>query len=402
MSKDIFISYRRKDTPSAAGRLYDVLCDAFGSQRVFKDLDSIARGADFRKVIGQELLRTKVVLLLIGDRYTTLKDQYGQVRIMKDDDYVREEAAYALAFKNEKLVIPLLVDGATMPTPDKLPDDLQDLPFLNASELSSRRWKHDVDILLDDIKSHLNPQAPPRPPRPEKRATNNGKTIAIVLGALLLFILGAMLLPDLIQGDKKSKGHINPVPTYDINPVSFTGMVDNTPELNMRDAPGTSNSNVLYVLGRGDELNVQGSKADDDGKLWYLVDHLGTNGWVSSSYITNKEDYKTKPAYVPEQESNAELIKGTWKFDAYYINGIYSNNSYLNRLHRFDGRNITILKDTYNSREVYSYTVDEFNLYFQGESYELFVNESEMQWVYVGIDAYGYPMTSTYTFSKQY
>ncbi len=44
----IFISYRRSDTPDAVGRIYDRLVSEFGKARVFKDVDSIPLGQDFR------------------------------------------------------------------------------------------------------------------------------------------------------------------------------------------------------------------------------------------------------------------------------------------------------------------------------------------------------------------
>ena len=44
----IFISYRRSDNPDAVGRIYDRLVSEFGKAQVFKDVDSIPLGQDFR------------------------------------------------------------------------------------------------------------------------------------------------------------------------------------------------------------------------------------------------------------------------------------------------------------------------------------------------------------------
>jgi hypothetical protein len=41
----IFISYRRDDDPSAAGRLYDALSASFGADGVFMDTDTLEPGA---------------------------------------------------------------------------------------------------------------------------------------------------------------------------------------------------------------------------------------------------------------------------------------------------------------------------------------------------------------------
>jgi hypothetical protein len=45
--KEIFVGYRRKDTGSAAGRLYDALQERKGNHAVFKDIDNIGPGVDF-------------------------------------------------------------------------------------------------------------------------------------------------------------------------------------------------------------------------------------------------------------------------------------------------------------------------------------------------------------------
>jgi hypothetical protein len=44
----IFISYRRADSRKDASRLYDRLVEVFGRDNIFKDVDSIPPGSDFR------------------------------------------------------------------------------------------------------------------------------------------------------------------------------------------------------------------------------------------------------------------------------------------------------------------------------------------------------------------
>ena len=49
MSK-IFISYRREDSAYIAEAIYDALALHFGEDNVFKDVNSIKAGVDFRKI----------------------------------------------------------------------------------------------------------------------------------------------------------------------------------------------------------------------------------------------------------------------------------------------------------------------------------------------------------------
>ena len=45
------MSYRRADDHHFIGRLHDRLCGAFGDDMVFRDIDSIPAGTNFRNVI---------------------------------------------------------------------------------------------------------------------------------------------------------------------------------------------------------------------------------------------------------------------------------------------------------------------------------------------------------------
>ena len=56
MSK-ILISYRRDDSADVTGRIYDRLIQQFGSRAIFKDVDSIPFGVDFRKHLDEQVAR---------------------------------------------------------------------------------------------------------------------------------------------------------------------------------------------------------------------------------------------------------------------------------------------------------------------------------------------------------
>jgi len=50
-SINIFVSYRRHDSPGHAGRLQDALRRQLGPDRVFYDVTAIAGGVDFKRAI---------------------------------------------------------------------------------------------------------------------------------------------------------------------------------------------------------------------------------------------------------------------------------------------------------------------------------------------------------------
>jgi transposase len=82
---DIFVSYRRLST-DVTGRIFDVLKTQFDEDQLFKDVDSIPAGEDFRHVITREAEQCKVMLAVIGDEWLTTKKD-GRRRIDNPNDY---------------------------------------------------------------------------------------------------------------------------------------------------------------------------------------------------------------------------------------------------------------------------------------------------------------------------
>jgi tetratricopeptide (TPR) repeat protein len=142
----IFISYRRDDTAYPAGWLYDRLVDRFGPGQVFKDVDSIRLGDDFAETITRAVASCQVLLALIGREWLTITDADGRRRLDDPEDFVRLEIEAALT--RDILVIPILIEGATMARVADLPPSLAKLVRRQAMDLSSTRFGYDVSRLF--------------------------------------------------------------------------------------------------------------------------------------------------------------------------------------------------------------------------------------------------------------
>lgn len=148
----IFISYRRDDSIAITGRIYDRLVDAFGSEQVFQDVIAIPPGVDFRKYIQSEIAKCDVLLVIIGKVWVKIEDEQGRKRLHNPADFVRLEVESAL--QQNKWVIPILVDHATMPSPDELPDSLQDFGYLNAVSIRHNPdFNNDIKKLIEALRS---------------------------------------------------------------------------------------------------------------------------------------------------------------------------------------------------------------------------------------------------------
>jgi glycerophosphoryl diester phosphodiesterase len=130
----IFISYRRGETAWPARQLYEVLVCRFGAGSVFKDVDDIEPGEDFVEKITEAVAGCDVLLALIGPHWLTMTNSTGVRRLDDPNDFVRLELAAALT--RGVRVVPILVDGATMPNPDDLPPDLAPITRRQAVEIN--------------------------------------------------------------------------------------------------------------------------------------------------------------------------------------------------------------------------------------------------------------------------
>jgi hypothetical protein len=182
----IFISYRRTDSADQAGRIFDRLVASFSRERVFKDVDSVPAGADFRRVIEEAVENADIVVLIVGPSWTIATDEKGHRRLDDHNDFVRLELACAL--KLGKHVIPVLVRGASMPRAGDLHESIRDVAFRNAvSVRPDPDFHRDMDRLILAIKSRKAEKAP-RPPLQLPKIPKSG--LYLIGGGLLICILG--------------------------------------------------------------------------------------------------------------------------------------------------------------------------------------------------------------------
>lgn len=149
----IFINYRRNDAPGAAGRLYDHLAKIFPRHDLFIDVDAIKAGQDFVQQLDAQVSRCDVMLAIIGPRWLSPIDDKGRRRLDEDTDYVRIEIASAL--KRNIPVIPVLFEGASMPSEDDLPGDIKSLARRHALELRHTRFAADADAIAAALENTL-------------------------------------------------------------------------------------------------------------------------------------------------------------------------------------------------------------------------------------------------------
>jgi hypothetical protein len=129
----VFISYRRDDTVSATGRLADALATRFGPEEIFRDIQAIDAGADFRDVLRDALRTAQVVVVVIGRFWPGTRGASTPSRLHDPGDYVRMEIEEALT--HDVHIVPVLVEGVPMPGRAEAPQSIRPLATVMRTDL---------------------------------------------------------------------------------------------------------------------------------------------------------------------------------------------------------------------------------------------------------------------------
>jgi hypothetical protein len=220
----IFISYRRRDSSGYAGRVADRLVKEFGDQQCFRDVEDIESGTDFVQAIENAVGSCEVLIVVIGPDWLHIKDAAGKRRLDDPRDFVRLEIETAL--QRDVRVIPVLVGGADMPSPEQLPPSINRLAYRQATEISDTRWDYDVGRVVATLEGMGIPRANAKVARP---APNYRKRMVMaVVGVVLLVsgaIFGAATVVSSLQQANNAGGTLplyTPDKTANINTQSLT------------------------------------------------------------------------------------------------------------------------------------------------------------------------------------
>jgi WD40 repeat protein len=173
----ISISYRRADSEAMTGRIFDRLTAHYGKEAIFRDIDDIPAGTDFRVHINEVLRSTHILLAIVGPAWLGALPGANE-RIQEEADPVRVEVETAL--RRRVPIIPVLIGNTRMPGSDQLPPSLKDFAFRNAVKIDTGQdFDYHMDRLIKAMDGILNqaPKAPsqetklPRQPTAERQAT---------------------------------------------------------------------------------------------------------------------------------------------------------------------------------------------------------------------------------------
>jgi pterin-4a-carbinolamine dehydratase len=149
----VFISYRRTNQ-LIVEHIHLKYCDVYKASSIFLDRTDLKPGAHFPDELRQAVTRASIVLVVIGRDWASMQnEQTYSKRLDEEGDWVRQEVL--LALQGPGLVIPVLVDGAKLPTAEQLPTPLRPLIERNAVSLSVDHFGDDVSKLVAKLGEKL-------------------------------------------------------------------------------------------------------------------------------------------------------------------------------------------------------------------------------------------------------
>ena len=205
VARTIFISYRRRDSVDITGRIHDRLVAQFSAASVFKDVDAIPFGVDFRQHLEHEVSHCPALLAIIGPAWLNADDGQGNRRLDNPSDWVRIEIETAL--KRDSVVIPVLVGGAKLPKDYELPESLKGLAYRQSALVRSDPDFHrDVDRLIQRIEAVFEGLAVAAQPN-AKSSPKSASSYAALIDDLTNALTQATQSPHNQRGPRLTRRH---------------------------------------------------------------------------------------------------------------------------------------------------------------------------------------------------
>lgn len=145
-----FVNYRKADTGWAAARVHEELVRTFGAG--FIDHHSMPPGTRYPNALRAGVKSADALLVLIGAEWLA-RDADGVRLVDRDRDWVREEIEQALA--HGALVVPVLVDGASLPAGADLPNSIAEMGLRQVFRLSRRSAVADLQLLMRGLATQV-------------------------------------------------------------------------------------------------------------------------------------------------------------------------------------------------------------------------------------------------------
>lgn len=242
------------------------------------DIGTIEPGQDFVEAIAEAVGKSSVLIVMIGKQWLSITDSAGQRRLDNPNDFLRTEIVAAL--ERDISVIPVLVEGASMPQEADLPQALAKLARRNAIEISDTRWDYDVEQLIKVLEKKIGGKPPSN-----KRAFLIGSIITslILLGIIVIFL----------RPSPTGSTNTSPTPTNSSASAPSPKTPDTTNQPQFQAVVKPSEAEFVFPVDAGLrwQRNLEESKSNEKEYNWQVVIRNDDN----TTYDISLFRYKNNP-----------------------------------------------------------------------------------------------------------
>ncbi len=179
----IYISYKQSSNQPVAERIHEHLQNTFG-QDAIASAKTLPPGLDFAGYLEKVMDDTIVCPVIIGEDWASTQ------QLDNPDNFLRIELEKAINAPGIRIV-PVLVNNATMPSAEQLPESLRGLARLSAIHIRDNHFKADMQTLIHHIQTMGIPVK-----RLQKQLLLVASLALILLAAMsLLFLSDFPVLP---------------------------------------------------------------------------------------------------------------------------------------------------------------------------------------------------------------
>ncbi len=154
----IVVLYRRMDSAFETNAIVVEVARKYGRGNVFYDIDTIPPGINFLEYITRGISQAALVVCVIGNNWFGISES-GSRRIDSPQDFVLLELQVALKYRIP--IIPVLVQGAQMPSSEQLPTSIASFAELNGISLHNMSDLTLLLMVIEDLAKirHLFPSS---------------------------------------------------------------------------------------------------------------------------------------------------------------------------------------------------------------------------------------------------
>jgi len=281
----IFISYQNDQNELIIGRIKHSLIETFGYQQVFDKVPMTK--ANYDASLADALNSVDFVVAIITPTW--------REEVMNNEDHRMYQELIVALRKDTLKVLPVLINGATMPDATEYPLPLRRLHYRNPYPMRpGTQFGHDMERLLRRLQGIDQTQT--MSAVPESGGCIYRSPLYIIIGLLLFFMIITLVVSSFVQfnpldwaGTQVSglrRTEIpDSIPALEESPGLVTQSLSLMSEGGLVRAEPDPNASLLYRARSGQTLNsvAQIRTNHDDFPTWLLVelpDEPGFYGWI--------------------------------------------------------------------------------------------------------------------------